>query len=400
MLFSGRPEKYLVIFRVHGRFSYLCCMIKRDLDEILGKFRHKNKAIIISGPRQVGKTTLLMSLFHDEKGVLWLDGDDATVRERLSNIGTALLKSLIGENNIVVIDEAQRIDDIGLIGKQIIDQLPNVELFITGSSALEVMGKTNESMTGRKWSLQLFPLSFREMVKHHGLIDEVSLLKNRLLFGYYPEIITQVSHEQRRLKELSESYLYKDIYALEKIQKPEKFERLLKLLAFQIGQQVSYHELSLNCGLDVSTVERYIDLLEKAYVIFRVPSFQKNLRNELKKSKKIYFVDNGIRNAVLDQWSPIDLRNDSGMLWENWMMSERRKLLSNEQSDSKMFFWRTTAQQEVDLIETSSSGMKAIEFKWNENTKGYVSKAFTNAYPESSSHVITPKNFELFLMED
>jgi predicted AAA+ superfamily ATPase len=374
-------------------------MINRDLTQIAAELRKKGKAIVITGPRQVGKTTLLKALFGNQKNVLWLDGDDATIRERLKNAGTAYLKTLVADNRIVVIDEAQRIHEVGLIGKQLVDQMPGVELFITGSSALELSGMTNEPMTGRKWSLQLYPLSFREMVRHQGLIDELSHLKQRLIYGYYPKIVVQSGREERRLKELSESYLYKDIYAIEKIQKPEKFERLLKLLAFQIGQQVSNHELAIHTGLDVSTVERYIDLLEKAFVVFRVPSFQRNKRNELKKSRKIYFVDNGIRNAIIEQWSPVDMRADAGMLWENWMMSERRKLINNEQASVSTYFWRTTAQQEVDLIEESASTLKAIEFKWNEKKKGSVSVAFTNAYPEASSMCITPKNFESFLLE-
>jgi predicted AAA+ superfamily ATPase len=374
-------------------------MINRDLTQIVAELRKKGKAIVITGPRQVGKTTLLKSLFGSTKNVLWLDGDDATIRERLKNAGTAFLKTLVGDNTIVVIDEAQRIHEVGLVGKQLVDQMPDVELFITGSSALELSGMTNEPMTGRKWSLQLYPLSFREMVRHQGLIDELSHLKQRLIYGYYPEIVVQSGREERRLKELSESYLYKDIYAIEKIQKPEKFERLLKLLAFQIGQQVSNHELAINTGLDVSTVERYVDLLEKAFVVFRVPSFQRNKRNELKKSRKIYFVDNGMRNAIIEQWSSVDMRADAGMLWENWVMSERRKLINNEQASVSAYFWRTTAQQEVDLIEESAAGLKAFEFKWNEKARGAVSTAFTSAYPEATTNLITPKNFETFLME-
>lgn len=374
-------------------------MINRDLTEVFADLRKKGKAIVLTGPRQVGKTTLLKTLFGNQKNVLWLDGDDATIRERLKNAGTAYLKTLVAANQIVVIDEAQRIEDVGLIGKQLVDQMPDVELFITGSSALELSGKTKEPMTGRKWSLQLYPLSFREMVRHHGLIDETSHLKQRLVYGYYPEIVVQSGRAERRLKELSDSYLYKDIYAIEKIQKPEKFERLLKLLAFQIGKQVSNHELAINTGLDVSTVDRYIDLLEKAFVVFRVPSFQRNKRNELKKSRKIYFVDNGIRNAIIEQWSPMDMRTDAGMLWENWMMSERRKLINNEQATVSTYFWRTTAQQEVDLIEESAKGLNAAEFKWNEKARGGVSSAFTSAYPDATTNLITPKNFETFLME-
>lgn len=286
-------------------------MIVREIIPIMANLPKKGKAIILTGPRQVGKTTILKTQFDQNTAVLWLDGDDATIRQRLANAGTSFLKSLVANHPIVVIDEAQRIQDIGLIGKQLIDQIPGIELYITGSSALEISGMTSESMTGRKWSLQLYPLSFREMVSHHGLIDEMSLVRQRLIFGYYPEIVVESGHEERRLKELSESYLYKDIYSIEKIQKSDKFVRLLKLLAYQIGQQVSYNELAVSAGLDVSTVERYIDMLEKAFVVFRVPSFQRNKRNELKKSRKIYFTDNGIRNAVIEQWASVEMRSDA-----------------------------------------------------------------------------------------
>lgn len=373
-------------------------MIHRDIAAVIGQLRKQGKAIVLIGPRQVGKTTLLKFLFKELKNALWLDGDDPILRERLKNAGTAFLKSLVANYTIVVMDEAQRIADIGLIGKQIVDQMPEVELFITGSSALQISGMTGEAMTGRKWSLQLLPISFHEMVEHHGLIDEVALLEKRLIFGYYPEIVTAQGFEQKRLMELCNSYLYKDIYTQERIQKPEKFERLVKLLALQIGQQVSTHELSLNTGLDVSTVERYIDLLEKAFVVFRVASFQRNKRNELKKSRKIYFVDNGIRNAVLDQWQTPSLRQDMGMLWENWLMSERRKRMINDQQSVNFYFWRTTAQQEVDLVEEWPDSLKAFEFKWNENAKGRISAAFLSAYPEAEATLITPKNFELFLL--
>jgi len=374
-------------------------MIAREIIPTMSHLPKRGKAIILTGPRQVGKTTILKTQFDQNATVLWLDGDDATIRQRLANAGTSFLKSLVANHPIVVIDEAQRIQDIGLIGKQLIDQIPGIELYITGSSALEISGMTSESMTGRKWSLQLYPLSFREMVNHHGLIDEVSQLKQRLLYGYYPEIVVENGHEERRLRELSESYLYKDIYAIENIKKSDKFDRLLKLLAYQIGQQVSYNELAVSVGLDISTVERYIDMLEKAFVVFRVRSFQRNKRNELKKSRKIYFTDNGIRNAVLELWTPIEMRPDAGALWENWIMSERRKLINNEQVKIDTYFWRTIAQQEVDLVEVSSSGIHAVEIKWNTHKKFRVSAAFTNAYPEAKTQCITPNNFESFLLE-
>ncbi|MFM7106723.1 MAG: ATP-binding protein [Flavobacteriales bacterium] len=373
-------------------------MIHRDLIEIIDKYHEEGKAFIITGPRQVGKTTMLKSIGGGNKSVLWLDGDDATLRERLKNAGTSYIKSLIADHQVVVIDEAQRIQDVGLMGKQIVDHMPHIQLFITGSSAIDVASGTGESMTGRKWSFNLFPLSFREMVKHHGLLDETSLLRQRLVYGYYPDIVTRKGKEERRLKELCESYLFKDIYALENIKKPEKFERLLKSLAFQIGQQVSTNEIAQLTQLDVSTVERYIDMLEKAFVVFRVPSYLGNKRNELKKSRKIYFVDNGFRNAIINQWNPVDARHDAGALWENWLMSERRKLHNNNYAQVSMHFWRTSAQQEVDLIETTESAMNAFEIKWNTHGKGSVSRAFTNAYPEANAQCITPHNFESFLL--
>jgi predicted AAA+ superfamily ATPase len=377
---------------------YLWVMINRDLANIIGSFRKKGKAILLIGPRQVGKTTLLRSLFSTSSS-LWLNGDDPIVRERLTDAGPSFLKTLLGNQQLVVIDEAQRIPNIGLVGKQIVDQFPELELFITGSSALELSNNMNEPMTGRKWVLHLLPISFGEMVNHHGIIEELGMLEQRMLYGYYPEIITHTDNTQRRISELCESYLYKDVYALERIQKPDKFERLLKLLAFQVGQQVSYNELAKNTGLDVATIERYIELLERAFVVFKVPSYQRNLRNELKKSKKIYFYDNGIRNAIIQQWSPLNMRQDTGQLWENLMMSERKKMHNNDQKEVQMYFWRTAAQQEVDLVEVTSDNLFAFEFKWNDKAKGKVNATFIKAYPEAQSMCIHPKNIELFLLK-
>lgn len=373
-------------------------MINRDLANIIHSFRKKGKAILLIGPRQVGKTTLLKALFPTSSS-LWLNADDPVVRERLFNASPTFLKTLLNNQQQVVIDEAQRIPNIGLVGKQIVDQFPELELFITGSSALELSNSINEPMTGRKWVLHLHPLSFGEMVNHHGLIEELGMLEQRMLYGYYPEIITRTDNIQRRISELCESYLYKDVYALDRIQKPDKFERLLKLLAFQIGQQVSYNELAKNTGLDVATIERYVDLLERAFVVFKVPSYQRNLRNELKKSKKIYFYDNGIRNAIIQHWSSMSLRQDTGQLWENLMMSERKKMHNNDQKEVQMYFWRTAAQQEVDLIEVTSDTMLAFEFKWNDKAKGKVNATFIKAYPEAETMLIHSKNMEEFLLK-
>lgn len=255
---------------------------------------------------------------------------DADIRSILTNTTATALRSLLGKTKTLVIDEAQRIDNIGISVKLIIDQLRDVEVIATGSSAFELSNHINEPLTGRKWEYNLFPFSFGEMVDEHGLLQEKRLLNHRLVYGYYPEIVNNQGEEEIRLKQLSDSYLYKDILTWEKIQKPDKMEKLIQALAFQVGNEVSYHELGQITGLDNQTTEKYIDLLEKAFIVFRLGSLSRNLRNELKKSRKIYFYDNGIRNAVINQFSPATLRQDIGALWENFVISERVKLLTTK----------------------------------------------------------------------
>lgn len=251
----------------------------------------------------------------------------------------------------LVIDEAQRIKDIGLKLKLITDQVPQVQVIATGSSSFELANKSNEPLTGRKWDFHLYPVSFEEMVTHHGILEEKRLLPVRLIYGYYPEIISHPGEEKERLKALTDSFLYKDILLWENIQKPDKLLRLMQALAFQLGQQVSFNELASLVGLDHKTVEKYINLLEQVFVIYRLGSFSRNLRNELKSSRKIYFYDNGIRNALIASFQPLELRQDIGVLWENWILSERMKYLRYHQHWANTYFWRTTQQQEIDYIE-------------------------------------------------
>lgn len=374
-------------------------MIKRGLEESIATKLKDNKAIILLGPRQAGKSTLLHLLQPQLKQpIAWWNGDETDIRTLLEKPSSTRLKSLIGNNKTIVIDEAQRIENIGLCIKLITDNIKDVKIIATGSSAFELANKINEPLTGRKWEYHLYPLSFGEMVAHTSLLEEKRLLHHRLLYGYYPEIVTSPGNEQALLKQLANSYLYKDILTWERIQKPDKLEKLVQALAFQTAQLISYNELGQLCGLNAETVEKYINLLEKAFIVFRLPAFSRNLRNELKKSYKIYFYDNGLRNAVINQFNPVNLRNDTGQLWENWFISERMKFLNNTGQHASRFFWRTLAQQEVDYIEDANGKITAYECKWNAKAKGGVSRAFSNAYPDADTHIIHPENADELLL--
>ncbi|MDI6803335.1 MAG: ATP-binding protein [Bacteroidota bacterium] len=373
-------------------------MIKRLLQKQITERLFKGKVIIILGPRQSGKTTLIQSVLNAQSlPSLLLNGDEPDVREMLSNTTSTKLKSIIGKHKIVFIDEAQRIPNIGITLKLFADNLKDVQVIATGSSAFELANKTNEPLTGRKYEYLLYPISFGEMVEHHGLIDEKRLIEHRLIFGCYPEIITKPGEEKELLKLLAGSYLYKDLLTLEYVKKPAMLEKILKALALQIGSEVSYHEISQIVNADNETVEKYIDLLEKAFVVFRLPAFNRNVRNEIKKGKKIYFFDNGIRNAIISNFSAPNMRSDIGALWENFLISERMKYLHYKGTDMSRYFWRTTMQQEIDYIEEMSGRLSAFEFKWNVKAKGKFPKTFTNAYPQSKTQVITSENFENFL---
>jgi predicted AAA+ superfamily ATPase len=244
----------------------------------------------------------------------------------------------------------------------------------------------------------MYPLSFQEMVEHHGLLEEQRMLPHRLVFGYYPDVVNHVGDEKEILKQLTESYLYKDVLWLEQIKKPEGMIKLLQALAYQIGSQVSYNELSTTTGIDIKTIEKYITILEQTYVIFRLSSFSRNLRSELKKSRKIYFYDNGIRNSLISNLNPIEQRTDAGALWENYLVSERMKFNEYHKRWPNSWFWRTKDQKEIDYVEEKDGVINAYEFKWNPSTKHKPPKLFLNTYPESSFQIIHPNNIEEFLL--
>lgn len=373
-------------------------MIHRTLENIVRTKQNTGKAIILMGARQVGKTTLIKDLFNGSDEMIWFNGDELDVQNLFENVSSTRLRSIFGNKKYVVIDEAQRIKDIGLKLKLITDELPEIQIFATGSSSFDLANKVSEPLTGRKWEYKMYPISFGEMVQHHGLLSEKRLLSHRLIYGYYPDVINNPGDEREILKQLSDSYLYKDILMWEQIKKPEKLLKLLQAIAFQVGSLVSYSELGQICGLDSKTVEKYVVLLEQCFVIFRLGSFSRNLRNELKNSKKIYFYDNGIRNAIIANFSLAENRSDIGALWENFIISERQKKLEYDKIWRNSWFWRTTDQKEIDYIEEGDGQIHAFEFKWNPSAKYKVPKAFLENYPNSIFSVISPENMENFLL--
>jgi predicted AAA+ superfamily ATPase len=373
-------------------------MIKRTIQTSIEKRLFKGKAILIFGPRQSGKSTLVETILKD-KDHLYLNGDDADVRDILTNTTATKLKTVVGNKKILFIDEAQRIPNIGLTLKLFTDQIKDVQVIATGSSAFELSSQVNEPLTGRKYEFMLYPLSFAELVQHNGLVQEKRLLEHRMIYGYYPEIVTKNGEEAELLKLLAGSYLYKDLLMLEQIKKPLILEKLLKALALQVGSEISYHELGQTIGSDRKTVDKYIDLLEKTYVVFRLPAFSRNVRNEIKKGKKVYFYDCGIRNAIINNFKSLGSRTDIGALWENYVIAERVKFLRYHNLDITQYFWRTNQQQEIDLIEDDGEELSAFEFKWG--TKGRIRfpQTFTENYVRSKTFGVTPANVEEFLLD-
>jgi len=375
-------------------------MIERYLEKLLLEHLFQNKTVVLYGARQAGKTTLVNEVVRKlKRKSLVLNGDDADIRALFDNASAARFRPVVSGYEIVVIDEAQRIQDAGLGIKLIHDNFRETQLIVTGSSSLELAAKIKEPMTGRKYEFCLYPCSFGELSKHNGFLEEKRTLEQRLIFGSYPDVVINPGREKRILKELTSDYLYKDILAIGGIKKPVLLEKIVKALALQVGNEVSFNEVAQICGSDHGTVEKYIDLLEKAYIVFRLPGLSRNVRNEIKKGKKIYFYDNGIRNAVLGNFLPLNSRVDTGALWENYLISERIKLTSNMDARREVFFWRTTQQQEIDYIEETRGEFRAYEFKWNPEKKAALSKTFANAYPLKSFGVINPGNYHEFLSE-
>lgn len=373
-------------------------MISRIIEKNINKELFQSKAIILLGARQVGKSTLLNNMFDDNQQILWLDAENPDVHQIFENANSKRLELFFEENKIIIIDEAQKINNIGSKLKLITDYLPKIQVIATGSSSFELRNKLNEPLTGRKFEHKLFPLSFNEMKNHIGLIEEIRMLPHRLVFGYYPEVVTTQNSEEKILKLLSDSYLYKDILLFNGIRKPEKMQELLKALAWQIGSEVNYNELGKLIGLKSETIEEYIHILEQSFVIYRLNSFHTNQRNEIKKGKKVYFYDLGIRNAIINDFSPFEIRKDKGNLFENFIINELIKENEYKENFENFYFWRTTEQQEVDLIMEKNSLLKTYEIKWNSKTKAKLPLSFTNKYPKSQFAIINSENFFEYLI--
>ena len=375
-------------------------MINRIIAPEIAKRFFSKKAIIVTGPRQSGKTTLILKLIEPYKDqALIVNGDDPVTEQLFGRPNTEQLRQIIGKNKILFIDEAQRIPNIGLTSKLIVDNFKEVQFILSGSSSFELMNQTQEPLTGRKWTFSLWPINWQEWQEYSGYLKAEQDLENRLVFGLYPEVLMNLTDQQTILQELTDSYLYKDILIYGNIQKPDIIQKLVQALAWQIGNEVSYAELSQMIGLDAKTVSNYIDVLEKAFILFRLPAFSKNLRNEIKTNRKIYFYDNGVRNAVIGQFQPLQNRQDTGALWENFLISERRKQLFYQKSATIQHFWRTKQQQEIDYVETRDGNVYGYEFKWNPKRTISFPITFTEAY-NSINKGVNRENFREFVMPE
>ncbi len=377
-------------------------MVNRKLSQIIVDQCFKGKAIILLGARQVGKTTLLKNVMT-QIGLpgIWLNADEADIIKELNEADTSTrLFQLIGkQNKLVIIDEAQQVQHIGRKIKLLYDTFPEIQVIATGSSAFELQNETNEALTGRKREFHLFPLSFDELSENTSLIEEKRLLEARLIYGSYPEVINHAGKEKEALQEIANSYLFKDILKLEGIRKSSIIEKLLQALSFQLGHEVNSNELARTVGnISTSTVEKYLDVLEKTYVIYKLPAFSRNFRNEIKKGKKYYFYDNGIRNVLIRNFQPTGLRPDLGVLWENYLLTERLKVLHYDRNICNRYFWRTLDQAEIDYLEEKDGMLHAYEFKWKKE-KNRFPKSFLESYPENTTQLINKENYTSFVSD-
>ena len=359
------------------------------------------KVIVVIGPRQVGKSTLLKQILDNrEEPFLSVNCDEPEVKEMLDNPNSEELRFLIGNNRLLLIDEAQQVPNIGMTLKRIADNFPDVQALVTGSSSFDLQNKLNEPLTGRKFEYNLFPISVSELYRHKGYPYLRQTLEQRLIYGSYPEVINHPEDAENIVLDLVNSYLYKDLLMLENIRKPMLINKIVKALAFQVGSEVSYNELAQTVGSDNKTVEKYIDILEKCFVVFHLEGLNRNMRNELKKAKKIYFWDNGVRNAVIQGFAPVGLRQDMGALWENFFISERLKRNHYANYRCMTYFWRTTQQQEIDFVEEKNGEFTLFETKWNpkKGTTKFPS-SFAENYNVTQSVVVTPENYFEWVME-
>lgn len=373
-------------------------MITRMLLQQMSDNVFKGKVLLLFGPRQVGKTTIIQELLKEFAEITTqLNADDPSVRRILDTPNTEQLRQIIGNKRIIFVDEAQQINNIGTTAKLIFDTFTDVQVILSGSSSFELSSAIQEPLTGRKRTFMMYPVSWKEWQDHAGYIRAEQDLENRLVFGFYPDVLNHPEEQEVILRELTDSYLYKDVLLYGNLKKPDEIRKLLQAIAFQVGNEITYRELGLISGLDPKTVERYIDILEKAFIIFRLGSFSRNLRNEIKTGRKIYFYDNGIRNAVIGQLQPFVIRQDIGALWENFIICERKKRNTYTQSYPNSYFWRTVQQQEIDYIEEHNGQLSAFGIKYSDRRKIRFPKTFTDHY-QANIHVINRSNFRDFLL--
>ena len=377
-------------------------IIERVLAPTIKRYLFCGRVIIIYGARRVGKTTLVKGLLEEyqaSKRTRYINCDDLANQRVLAVQEAVALKTFLGDQELVVLDEAQNVPDIGKVLKILVDTYPEMQIIATGSSSFDLANKASEPMTGRVFPFELYPLSLQEVAGGNGYIEIEQRLENLLRFGLYPDILDEPAEDARmKLNELVSNYLYKDILAYAGVRKSNVIANLLRLLALQLGNQVSYSELAQNLGVDGKTVASYIDVLEQCFVIFRLTSFSRNLRNELKKSFKVYFYDLGVRNALIQAFNPLSLRADVGALWENFCIVERLKLNKYSRRDAMPYFWRTRTQKEIDYLEEYEGRLYGFEFKWGTTKPISPPKEFLEAYKGSSVERVDRSNYWQYLL--
>jgi predicted AAA+ superfamily ATPase len=375
--------------------------IPRLLLSLLQESLLPGKVVALYGPRQVGKTTLVLDLIERSPyRARYISADELLYREALASQSRQTLGELLGNAELLVIDEAQRVPNIGLNLKILVDSFPHARILATGSASFDLANKISEPLTGRQLTFHLYPVSYPELSAAFGPLEARAQLERWLVWGGYPAIVTAQTPQlrQRLLNELVGAYLYRDLLEWEGLRRADKIADLLRLLAFQIGQEVSVAELAASLALNRQTVERYLDLLEKVFVIFRVGGFSRNLRKEVTKNARYYFYDNGVRNSLIQNFNPLHLRNDVGQLWENFLVVERRKANQMRGRMVNTYFWRTYDQKEIDYLEESGGRLEGYEFKWQETAlRRAVRDEFLRAYPDASLTVIHRENFTDFL---
>jgi len=375
-------------------------MYQREITKVINKWLVSPESIILIGARQVGKSTLIELLAKSGNKINILNCENPIVADILKSKNINDILSLFGEqNDIIALDEAQDIPEIGKILKLLYDdKRVKHKIIATGSSSFELSNKTGEPLTGRRVKFKLYPLSVSEINQKLQWLELLESLPSLLIYGTYPGIIDlPTDKKKKKLLTLSGDYLFKDIYKFEQVRNPEVLRKLLKALALQIGNLVSINELSSLCGTSNITIERYLDLLEKSFVIFKLGSFSKNLRNELKKSRKYYFFDLGIRNALLNNFIPLEERTDIGGIWENFCIAEYMKTIEYAERNANLYFWRTYDGAEIDLIEEYEGKLYAFEFKWNEKKKAKLPKSFSEKYDVEAFATINRRNFNMLM---